>query len=279
MATANANEMFKVFSFFKPLFSRPRIRVAIREYQNQILHQVSKDIQALKEKFLSEREKETSTVLSGLRDFSAVSNSITWANQIRKKVLIYQERVRQVLGEDFDQDQGGELKKKATALEKKVDEFITHNYNEWSQKINLINVGAEKEKTVLGIVQRLDKYELVVNFNMQLFNILKEKLNLERYGYRTSIAAIYKLSDLKLLYPIARSIEESLRTFHYTSSKVTKKFVKLVVQKKNEAQNALLEGLKIDWKTDHWITKFAEKVEIVVKNFEDAVFDAIEKTE
>lgn len=31
-STANANEMFKVFSFFKPLFTRPRIRVAIREY-------------------------------------------------------------------------------------------------------------------------------------------------------------------------------------------------------------------------------------------------------
>ncbi len=33
-STANANEMFKVFSFFKPLFTRPRIRVAIKEYQN-----------------------------------------------------------------------------------------------------------------------------------------------------------------------------------------------------------------------------------------------------
>jgi hypothetical protein len=33
--------MFKVFSFFKPLFQRPRIRVAIKEYQNQILQQVS----------------------------------------------------------------------------------------------------------------------------------------------------------------------------------------------------------------------------------------------
>ena len=31
-STGNANEMFKVFSFFKPLFSRQRIKGAIREY-------------------------------------------------------------------------------------------------------------------------------------------------------------------------------------------------------------------------------------------------------
>jgi dynein heavy chain 1, cytosolic len=36
-STANANQMFKVFSFFQPLFTRPRIRGAIREYQKQIL--------------------------------------------------------------------------------------------------------------------------------------------------------------------------------------------------------------------------------------------------
>lgn len=68
------------------------------------MQQVSKDIQALKEKFLSERENEQSNILSGLRDIPTVSNNITWATQIKKKVKMYQERVKQVLGEDFDQD-------------------------------------------------------------------------------------------------------------------------------------------------------------------------------
>jgi dynein heavy chain 1 len=227
--------MFKVFSFFKPLFSRPRIRVAIREYQNQILQQVSKDIQALKEKFLLERENERSNILSGLRDFPTVSNNITWANQIKKKVNVYQERVRQVLGDDFDQDVGSDLHNKALALEKKLDDFINHNCNEWLNKINQVNVGNEKEKSVLDIIQRLNNYELVVNFNMQLFEILKEKPNLERHGLRPSITVTYKLNDLKQLYPVARSIQESLRTFQYTNSKITDKFVKLIAQKKNEA--------------------------------------------
>ena len=70
-----------------------------------------------------------------------------------------------------------------------------------------------------------------------------------------------------------------MRTFQYTNSKVNDKFVKLVALKKNEAQKSLLEGLNIDWKNEYRINKFAEKIEVAVKNFEDAVYDAIEKTQ
>ena len=109
-----------------------------------------------------------------------------------------------------------------------MEEFISHSCNEWLNNIQKINVANEKEKSVLDIIQRLDKYELVINFDMSLFNILKEKPNLERHGLKPSITVAYKLNDLKLLYPVARSIQESLRTFQYTNSKVTDKFVKLV---------------------------------------------------
>lgn len=190
----------------------------------------------------------------------------------------YQDKVKDVLGEEFDKDVHGELNNKALALEKKLDEFIKHNIDDWFARITSINVATEKEKSVLDIVQRLDKYELVVNFNMQLFEILKDKPNLERHGFRASITVTYKLNDLKILYPIARSIQESLRTFQYTNSKVTDKFVKLVALKKNEAQKNLLEGLYIDWKTEYKIKKFGEKIEVSVKSFEDAVYDAIEKS-
>lgn len=114
---------------------------------------------------------------------------------------------------------------------------------------------------------------------MQLFSILKEKPNLERHGLKPSITVAYKLNDLKLLYPVARSIQESLRTFNYTNSKVADRFIKLVAQKKNDAQKFLLEGLQTDWKNEYRINKFAEKIEGVVKLFEEAVYDAIEKTQ
>lgn len=71
-----ANEMFKVFSIFNVLFSRPRIRGAIQEYQNQLLGQVKKDIEQLKEKLIAENMKDQT--LTRVRDFPRVSNRITW---------------------------------------------------------------------------------------------------------------------------------------------------------------------------------------------------------
>lgn len=106
-----------------------------------------------------------------------------------------------------------------------------------------MNVSVEKDKPVLEIQQRLDKLELVVNFNTRLFDILKEKPNLERHGLHPGITATHKLNDLKNMQPWARSIQESLRTFNYTNSKVSDKFVKLIAVAKNKAQNSLLEGL------------------------------------
>jgi hypothetical protein len=52
-----------------------------------------------------------------------------------------------------------------------------------------------------------------------------------------------------------------------------------VALKKNEAQKSLLEGLNIDWKIDYRINKYAERIESTVKQFEDAVYEAIEKSQ
>lgn len=48
----STNEMFRTFSKFNALFSRPRIRGAIQEYQNQILSSIKKDIKIFRERFL-----------------------------------------------------------------------------------------------------------------------------------------------------------------------------------------------------------------------------------
>jgi dynein heavy chain 1 len=49
----NANEMFRVFQIFNALFTRPRIRGAIQEYQIQLLIKVEKDIEVLRDKLLN----------------------------------------------------------------------------------------------------------------------------------------------------------------------------------------------------------------------------------
>ena len=90
-SAANANEMFKVFSIFNALFTRPRIRGAIQEYQNQLLTQVKKDINGLKEKLINEAGVDSN--LNLVRDFPTISNKITWTKQIERKLNVYMERV------------------------------------------------------------------------------------------------------------------------------------------------------------------------------------------
>jgi hypothetical protein len=46
-ATQTANEMFRIFSKFNALLVRPRIKVAIQQFQQQLLDQVKADIERL----------------------------------------------------------------------------------------------------------------------------------------------------------------------------------------------------------------------------------------
>jgi dynein heavy chain 1 len=66
----NANEMFRVFQIFNALFTRPRIRGAIQEYQNQLLSRVEKDIDLLRDKLLNNQNQEQhqSTMLNRIRE-------------------------------------------------------------------------------------------------------------------------------------------------------------------------------------------------------------------
>ena len=199
--------MFKVFSGFNALFTRPRIKGAIQEYQNQLLLQVKKDIQALKEKLLTDGGNEQSNKLSNVRDFPSISNKITWAKQIERKLNIYMDRVRSVLGDEWDKYvDGRDLNTLGDAFQTKLTQIQQFYYDQWIQEIQNINVQTEKEKLIFEIEQRVDKYELVLNFNHKLFSLFKEQINLRRLGYKTTLSITLKSQEVQNLYPIATSI-------------------------------------------------------------------------
>ena len=124
----------------------------------------------------------------------------------------------------------------------------------------------------------MGKYELVLNFNQKLFSLFKEQANLKRLLFKPTLSITLKSQEVQNLYPIATSIQESLRTFQYTNSKITDKFVKLVAQVKNDVQQSLLEGLQLTWKQEARVDQFSKKLASKVMAFEDAVQEVIEKT-
>jgi hypothetical protein len=83
--------------------------------------------------------------------------------------------------------------------------------------------------------------------------------------------------DVQNLYPIAMSLQESLRTFEYTESLVAPKFAKLVAESRLQAQRGMMRGLQIQWKSDTNVEKYANELRKWVTEFEEAVNDVIEK--
>ena len=64
-------EMFRVCARFNPLFVRPRIQAAIREYQEQLISTVKKDIAGLQRQFHDRASKQEARVMSAMHDPAA----------------------------------------------------------------------------------------------------------------------------------------------------------------------------------------------------------------
>lgn len=73
------------------------------------------------------------------------------------------------------------------------------------------------------------------------------------------------------------SLQESLRTFECTESRVIPKFSKLVAEVRIQAQQQVTRGLQIQWKSDTNVDKYSKDLRKSVTEFEEAVNDVIEK--
>ena len=90
---------------------------------------------------------------------------------------------------------------------------------------------------------------------------------------KMNIHAKIKPDTFEKLYPIAMSLQQSLRTFQVTNSKISEEFEMLINEKKNDAQQQLLHGLEQNWKNETLAKNFAARLLLKVIAFEEAVND------
>lgn len=277
----NANEMFRVFQIFNALFTRPRISGAIQEYQIQLLVKVEKDIEVLKAKLLSNQNQEQhqSTTLNRIKGFPDISNKIIWTKQIERRLGIYMKRVEDVLGTHWqDRHQGRRLKQIGDSFQQVLQGRQDHYLNTWQSEIQKINAANEKAKNIFSIEQRMDRYRFFLDFNTQLLH-LPQELNQHKImeDKRLPLSIHLKSQDVQNLYPIAMSLQESLRTFEYTESRVAQHFAKLVAESRQQAQALMTRGLQIQWKSDTTVERYAGELRSRVTEFEEAVNGVTEK--
>lgn len=155
-----------------------------------------------------------------MRDFPEVVSKIIWINQLGQKLQFYQTRVKEVLGDDWEaQQEGADLKKTCENLTMRLQRTQKEYFENWNLFVTNLNVQAERDKSIFRIEQRGNKFNLVLNFNENLFSLSKEKINLEKViqhfelPYKMAMAARFKSETLEPIYPIAMSLQQSLRTF------------------------------------------------------------------
>lgn len=93
--------MFRIFSKFTGLYFRPKIKSAIEEYQSQLLKTVKDGINLLDAKFLNSYIETENIKICNVRDIPSKAGSVIWAKQIKNKLEKYQERLNQILMDNW----------------------------------------------------------------------------------------------------------------------------------------------------------------------------------
>lgn len=114
--------MFRVFSDFNALFSRPRIRASLQEYQADLMKQVIEDFQVLQSKFRNGNHE----VAPAARDLPPAASHIVWLKQFEYRVQSCLKRMEDVLGKQWDEtSQGQKLKADSEAFLKQLNSTVS----------------------------------------------------------------------------------------------------------------------------------------------------------
>ncbi|KAF2261353.1 hypothetical protein CC78DRAFT_619491 [Lojkania enalia] len=247
----SANEMFRVFSKFNPLFVRPKIRGAISEYQTQLIENVKQDISALHERFKRQYGNSEAHAMAQLRDFPPVSGAVIWARQIETQLENYMGKVEDILGKDWAlHAEGQKLQAESSMFKKKLD--TRPIFESWLQEV------ARRKLSISGrlfVVTRNraagNILELNVNFDAQVIALFKEVRNLTWRGYQVPHGINNISKEAKRVYPYAVSLMESVRTYTQTVRSIVEMagVALLLNGYLNDAQSLVTKGVPLKWES------------------------------
>lgn len=231
----NTTNHCSIFSVFNPLLVRPKIRSAIQEYQNKLLIQVKDDVKALQEKFKRQYAASEASRLTAVRDLPPLAGSIIWARQIERQRQTYMRRLRDVLGEGWeDHPEGQKLKIEGDAFRDKLDPEPRGSvlgycrFKKWQEEVSVANREAMMlftTETFLANVFRIAttrRKELVleVNFDLEQIELFKEVRSLSLLGFKMIPTIETFASTLQRIYPFAISMSEAIRIYSHAASRL-----------------------------------------------------------
>jgi len=245
----NALTMFKIFRMYNVLFVRPRIRGAIREYQEQVIDRVKSDIAKLHQKFKEQYPHTLNCKMSELRDIPPISGHIIWAKSLKRQLDSFLKRLESVLGKGWENHvQGRELKNDGDAFSAMLE--TESLFKRWEKdvesRIESGELSLQKPVFEMEIRRGLrTQLMLVVNFSHQLVTLSKEVRNLKGLKFHPRLGLVNKAKEASHLYPIAITLRSAVRSYTHTVQRIQlNDRVRLLVAKKHkEMQQKITEGL------------------------------------
>ncbi|OQR99244.1 dynein heavy chain, partial [Thraustotheca clavata] len=280
--TSTADEMFRVFSKYNPLFFRPRIRTAVQQFQMRLIENVKEDVTELQTKFRAHYSYSEASRMSKLRDIPPIAGAVMWSKQIERKLHMLLSRVESILGKGWEQHiEGKALKQVADAFLSKLDAQLI--FDHWVNE--LVSVPTfDVRNIILNIVSKPSskgeedgmERELTVAFNHQIVTLFKEVRNLEWLGYRVPFTLKMIAEDAKEKYPHAMSLDASLKSYATACKRIQQSFETLSASYVRDVRTTIAKTFtkdnEIRWHADHlgdYALDLAGKVETLTDKVEE----------
>lgn len=273
------NDMFRTFSKFNALFSRPRIRGAIQEYQNQILSSIKKDIKTFRERLTIKYGSSEVCKMYKAIDFPSLSGMITWYTQLQRKLDTYLKRVQAVLGVGWDKHVAGkQLKGQIDPIAEHLAKFKQNYFDNWVKEMNEVNFFDQSKLKIFKIVTASDgSLKLEVNFSQKGVALLREKGVIHYNDFRLPYSLLMKSGEVQSCYPKYISLVDSIATLQQVNSIITPEIGMLLAAKRIKIHNNLKTADQYSWKEERSLEKFCSLLHGQIQEFEDSTHIVLEK--
>jgi dynein heavy chain 1 len=259
-ACQDAEDMFRVFARFNPLLARTRVRVAVKEFQVQLISTVAKAVEKLQSKFTLKYESSSAARISRLRGIPPIAGKILWAKQMERQVNALMERMSNVLGPNWGQHlEGRQLRKSGDELLAKLDarSFFRAWVTEWEK--DLTNAATSRLHSYPVVIETDREGRLIsrVNFEEKNELLFKEIRHLKWLGFERDVPrTLTMVSDESMgRYPYAQAIKTALRSYQCVRHLLTPELEPLVMPQLLDVREIVAEAFDVKLDTSTAISK------------------------
>eukprot|EP01039_Chlorochromonas_danica_P002781 gene2781-3035_t len=249
----SADEMFRIFSVFNPLFYRPAIRSAVNSFRATLMKSVREDVKKLQDKFRLRYDDSYERVMADLRDIPPLSGRIIWARQIENQLSTLMERIQNVLGQDWeDHAEGKQLKDVCDALrgylgtqqiyEDWISVQIKSDVSKYSKVKDLLILVETDQRTLMKVLKvNFDEKQITTYKEVQYLEWLLPKMSVAQKTIPTTIKSRAKEAFAR--YPTALALDAALVSYNSAKGKINDRNLPLLIKQIEEVRELFNEAV------------------------------------